>query len=442
MTNSFKFNRRTLLTGLGATALIAPFAQLPALRKAHAAAAKKVMFVYVPDGCIPERWHPTGSETSFTLSEMTTPLESIKQHLVFVDGLTMYSGGATHEGGFAKVLTGVGPKSLDVVLGEELGKSTPHRSLQLGVGATFQNGAGSVSYLGQGQPINPDDDPTNAFARVFGGGGGASSGASPELSKARKKSVLDTSLAELNALKARLGTTEKNKLDVHLDSLRELESRLTGGGASAMAGGMCDASAFNKVGFKNNPMDYYPKTYHKEEKFKEVGELQMDLAVMALACGSTNVVTLTWSHAVSPTKIPETGVTTGNHDASHYGEPNSQNAKDFVTLKKWFMERFVYLIDKLANTPDQDGSLLDNTVVMLFSELGDSNRHDHDRVPFVLAGKAGGSLKTGRYLNYKGKNGGENEPHTKLLVSVANLAGVQIDSFGFTGKGTGPLGGL
>jgi hypothetical protein len=439
MTKLFAMNRRALLRGLSATALLAPFAQLPALRQARAAAPRRAMFVYVPDGCIPELWHPTGSETAFTLPAMSAPLERVKQHLVFLKGLTMYAGGATHEGGTAKVLTGVSPKSLDVFLGEQLGTTTAHRSLQLGVGATFQNGSGSVSYIGEGQPVNPDDDPTNAFARIFGATAGAA-GDDPaaQLAQRRKQSVLDSSLSDLQALQLRLGKTEKEKLDVHLDSLREVERRIMGAASTAS----CNVAGFNAGGFKVSPTDYYPKTYHTEENFKRMGQLQTDLAVLALSCGSTNVVSLMWSHAVSPTHILETGVSTANHDASHYGTRDSQFAKDFVTLKRWFMEQFASLIEKLASTPDVDGSLLDNTVVMLCSELGDSNNHDHVNVPFVLAGRAGGALKTGRFLDFSGKNAGENEPHNKLLVSVARAAGVTIDSYGFTGKGTGGLSGL
>ena len=437
-THPFAMNRRTLLRGLGATALLAPFAQWPALQRARAGAPKRAMFVYVPDGCIPAVWHPTGSEKSFTLPEMSAPLKPIQDKLVFIKGLTMYSGGATHEGGVAKLLTGVGAKSLDVFLGEQIGASSPFRSLQLGVGATFQNGSGSISFVGEGQPINPEDDPTNAFKRVFGDVPTGGDDAAKALARRRKQSVLDASMADLQSLQTRLGATEKQKLGVHLDSLREVEQRIMG----ATSTPSCNVAGFNTTGFATIATDYYPQTYEKEENFKLMGQLQMDLAALALSCGSTNVVSLMWSHAVSPTHILETGVKTGNHDASHYGTPDSQNAKDFITLKRWFMEQFVYLINKLANTPDVDGSLLDNTVVLLCSELGDSNAHDHVNVPFVLEGGAGGALKTGRFLDYSGKNGGENEPHTKLLVSVANAVGVAIDSYGFTGKGTGGLSGL
>jgi len=424
-------SRRALLRSVVGAACLAPFASAIGERRARAAAQKRALFVYVPDGCIPALFHPTGSETSFTLPEMSAPLAPIQEHLVFLDGLTMYAGGATHEGGVAKLLTGVGPQSLDVFLGERISSSRPFRSLQLGVHTTFQNGSGSFSYLGEGQQVTPDDDPTNVYKRVFGGQTG---GADAELALRQRRSVLDASLADLAALTRQLGSAEKEKLAVHLASLREVEGRLSGAGAAC--------GGFDTRGFVVSPTDYYPKTYHKEEQFRLVGELQMDLAVLALSCGATNVASLMWSHAVSPTHVLETGVTTGNHDASHYGEAGSQNARDFVKLKRWFMERFVYLVQKLAATPDDGGTLLDNTLVVLCSELGDSNLHDHARVPFVLAGRAGGALRTGRFLDFRRKNAGENEPHTKLLVSVAQALDVDIDSFGYTGRGTGPLSGL
>jgi len=430
-------SRRNFLRGVAATSLLAPFATdlvSGAQRKAYAASPKRVMFVYVPDGCIPEKWHATGSERGFTLPDMTAPLTPIKDHLVFLSGLTMYSGGATHEGGIAKVLTGVSDVSLDVFLGQQLGKDTPHRSLQLGVGSTFQNGSGSMSFIGAGQPVNPDDDPLNAFSRVFGNVGG---GAEQDLAARQKKSVLDAALSDLNALRTRLGNTEKGKLDTHLESLREVERRITGNAVAA-----CDIANFNSVGFVNSGQDYYPKTYHREDKFQTVSRLQMDLAVLSLSCGATRVASLMFSHPVSPTHLLDTGVGTANHDASHYGDPTSGTARDFVTLKRWFMDEFVYLIEKMDATPDGAGTLLDNTLVLLCSELGDGNRHDHDNMPFVLAGRAGGALQTGRSLQFNGKNGGQNEPHTKLLVSIAHAMDVNIDSYGYTGHGKGPLSGL
>ena len=435
-------SRRSLLAGAAAAGLLAPFVRR--LRRAGADALTdrtKVLFVYVPDGCIPDRWHPTGSETAFTLPAMTEPLAPIRQHLVFLKGLDMYEGGATHEGGIRKVLTGNNAQSLDVFLGQRLNAVAPlpHASIQLGVGANFQNGSGGFSFIGAGQEVKPDDNPIAAFTRIFGAPPGEVGGGGGEPSPAllRRRSIVDLAAADLERTRARLGGTERAKLDVHVESFREVERRVDGAGSGAA----CTADAFDTRGFVVNPTDYYPKTYEKEEEFQRVGELQMDIAALSLSCGMTRVASLMWSHPVSPTRVLASGATLGNHDASHYGNPDSATAAAFIQLKRWFMQRFVYLIQKLETTPDPSGgTLLDNTVVFLCSELGDGNNHDHRNMPFVLAGRAAGQLATGRLLDYSGSApGGVNQPHTKLLVSLARMMGVAIDEFGYSGLGSGGL---
>jgi hypothetical protein len=401
-------------------------------RFARAATPMKVMFVYVPDGCIPSLWHPTGGETGFTLPEMSAPLEAIREHCVFLKGLNMYSGGATHEGGIRKVLTGVGPVSLDVFLGQKLQGSAPHASVQLGVSANFQNGSGSMSFTGTGQEVKPDDNPINAFERLFGGSTTKDDSAAI-LARKRKKSVLDAALADLSALQ--LTGAEKDKLQTNLDSIREVEKRLDTAVPST-----CSIASWNSEGFKISPTDYYPKTYEKEDLFGTVGKLQQDLAILALGCDITHSASLMWSHPVSPTKVPGLGVTMNNHDASHYGSTSTANAKEFVKMKRWFAQRFVELIQSMAARPYGSSTLLDHTLVLLCSELGDANAHDHKSVPFVLAGGKAAGLRGGRALDFTGKGkDGENEAHTKLLVSMAKYAGVAIDSFGYTGHGTGGL---
>lgn len=404
------------------------------MRWARAAAPMRTLFVYVPDGCIPSLWHPTGGETGFTLPEMSAPLEVVREHCVFFKGLNMYSGMPTHEGGIRKVLTGVGPQSLDIFLGQKLQGAAPHASVQLGVGANFQNGSGSMSFTGTGQEVKPDDNPLNAFGRLFG------SMAKPDdtaaiLARKRKKSVLDAALADLNAIQSTLAGPEREKLQTNLDSIREVEKRL-----DVAAPAACSYASWNSEGFKISPTDYYPKTYEKEDQFGVVGKLQQELAVLALGCDITRSASIMWSHPVSPTKVPGLGVTMNNHDASHFGTPTSAAAREFVTMKRWFATRFAELIKSLAARPYGTSTLLDHTLVLLCTELGDSNAHDHKSVPFVLAGGKAAGLRTGRALDFTGKGkGGENETHTKLLVSIANLAGVPTESFGYTGHGTGGL---
>lgn len=441
---SFKLSRRQWLAGTAAAGILAPFLGRSRLARAAGPSTCKAMFVYVPDGCIPDRWHPSGSETSFTLAQMTEPLAPIVSSLVFLEGLDMYAGGATHEGGVRKVLTGNDPLSLDVFLGQQLNATDglPHDSIQLGVAANFQNGSGSMSFIGSGLEVKPDDDPINAFTRIFGSAPGEDPGGAPGEDSPvvrRRKSILDLASGDIERTRARLGAVEREKLEIHTESFRDVERRVN----TAPPGGACSPGGFDTRGFVNNPMDYYPKTYEKENNFRLVGELQMDIAALALSCRMTRVASMMWSHPVSPTHVPESGAALGNHDASHYGNADSPTAQAFVSLKRWFMDRFVYLIQKLQATPDPDGgTLLDNTVVFLCSELGDSNNHDHRNMPFVLAGNASGQLATGRYLNYTGSAGGDNQPHTRLLVSIANMMGVAIDRYGYTGHGTGPLPGL
>jgi hypothetical protein len=420
----YKLRRRGVLKGLGA---LIPLSMGFGVRPVLAGTGpKRVVFFFIPDGCIPALFHPKGSEFAFSLSPMTEPLAAVKDDCVFVSGLTMYEGGATHEGGVAKVLTGNNTLSLDVFLADQIGRASPVSSLYLGVHGTHENGNNYFSYLPGNKARTPEDNPIAAFRSVFGGAaGGGPSGES---------SVLGVAKADLQSLRGRLGETERAKLELHLDALREVEQRIAGAGAELSA---CPTGSFNQEGFQvPEGFNGYPAIYNREENFELVGKLQMDLAVLALSCDVTRVVSIQWSHPVSPTRMEFTGSTQRHHDASHYGNPDSETAANFVKLQRYYTGRLAYLIDQLRKRPDGDGTLLDSTLILLFSELGDSNVHDHNNMPFVLAGRAGGALSTGRFLDLP------KEAHSKLLVSIANAMDVKIDSFGYTGRGTGGLPGL
>jgi hypothetical protein len=430
---------------LGKAIASGALANLPFLGRAHAAPLYNVIVVYVPDGVVPSLWYPTGGETTFTLPPMSQPLEAIKSDCVFLQGISMYAGEPTHQGGTKKVITATGPQSLDVVLGQKLKGSSPFDAIQLGVASTFEDGSGSISYIGPGQQAKPDDNPLNVFSRLFGDvkpmtAPGMTSG--PDLGARQRQSVLDAIKGDLMSLQARLGGTEKARLDNHMQFLRDIEARAT---MMIAPGAACDVNSFNKVGFKVDPNDYnYPKVYHQAENFPLVGQLQMDLIVLALSCNLTRVTTLMWSHAVSPTKVPGLAVTLGNHDSSHYGtSPMSDNARQFVLYRRWFMDRFVSLVQALKRTPFGDGNLFDSTVMLICTDIGDGDLHEHKNVPFVVAGGSKTGLRGGRYLDFTGKGmGGQNETHAKILVSIARAVGVPIDSFGYTAMGTGPLPGL
>jgi hypothetical protein len=439
----YKIGRRGVLKGL--SALVPLSMGLGARPVLAGTGPKRAIFFFIPDGCVPELWHPTGSEFSFTLSPMTKPLEEVRKDCVFINGLTMYEGGGSHEGGVAKVLTGNGPLSLDVFLAQEIGKNSRFSSIYLGVHGTHE-GNTFFSYLPGNKARTPEDNPIAAFKSLFGTPGSAPAtggGTSAPAAFNGRKSVLDVTRGELSSLAGRLSTGEKAKLDLHLDALREIEQRLGAASAASApsaapaAGGACAPASFNKEGFQvPEGFNGYPAIFNREENFETVGKLQMDLAVQALACDVTRVASIQWSHPVSPTRMEFTGSTQRHHDASHYGNPDSPTAQNFVLLQSYYTGRLKYLINELRKRPDGDGTLLDNTIIFLFSELGDSNIHDHNNMPFIVAGGAGGALSGGRYLNLP------KEAHSKLLVSIANAMGVPINSFGYTGKGLGPLPGL
>ena len=437
-----RFSRRNLLGSAIAAGAILDW---PLLGRARAAAPLNVIIVFVPDGIVPSLWFPTGTETSFTLPTMSQPLSAIQSDCVFLQGIAMYAGEPSHPGGTKKVITATGPQSLDVFLGQKLKGSAPFDSVQLGVASTFENGSGTISYEGPGQQVVPDDNPLNAFDRLFAGvkpSAAPMTMTGPDLAARQRQSVLDAITGDLTSLQMKLGTTEKARLDSHLQFLRDIEARATMTIAPSAA---CDVNSFNKVGFQVPANDYdYPKVYHKPENFLTVGQLQMDLAVLALSCNLTRVVSLMWSHAVSPTKIASLMTTLGNHDASHYGtDPMSDNARQFVLYRRWFMDRFVSLVQALKRVPSGSGTLFDNTILLMGSDIGDGDLHEQNNVPFIVAGGVNTGLRRGRYLDFTKKGmGGQNETHAKILVSIARATGVMIDSFGYTAMGTGPLPGL
>ena len=439
--NSMSTTRRHVLKGMLAGGLGLPLSGLlaRAARAADAPPPKRLICFYMPNGCFPQRWHPTVNSNSFTLPAMTEPLTAWKNDCVFIRGLDMYSGGATHEGGARKVLTGNGDISLDVFVGQYYAQQTPHASVHLGVGSTHENGSGYVSFLGRDQPVTPEDNPQRAFERLFG-----KPGEVQDINARRRLSVLDCAKSGLSTLQTTLGQTEKQKLDTHLESLRAVEARIRN--VAQQNQGMCADPAWNSGASPwRVPDGYnsYPPYYNRDDQFGTVGRLQMDTAALALACDLTRSVTLQWSHPVSSTDLSrETGVTTRHHDASHFDENSTTSVEQFSKLQSWYCSQLAYLLNALRQQPTPDGkTLLDHSLILLHSELGHSARHDHHDMPFILAGHGGG-LAGGRFLNYTNTSNGQNEAHSKLLVSIANAMGIPVSSFGYTGHGTGPLPGL
>ena len=239
---------------------------------------------------------------------------------------------------------------------------------------------------------------------------------------ARRRSILDLTRTELNAMHNRVGARQAAKLDQHLESIRALERRLTGTTTAACT----PPEAISEL-------DIYAN-----QNFPFVGEAQMDLMIAALACDITRVATLQWSHTVGPTVFSWLGLEDGHHSLSHYDPSNPEAISDFIASERWYSERFADLLDRLAALPEPggEGSMLDHSLVVWAQELGDGRLHECKRVPFILAGAAGGHLRPGAYIDYG------TVPHQKLLVSICQACGLTNQVYGDASHGTGGLEGL
>jgi len=436
------FSRRTLLK---AGALSLPLSTLLSLRRARAAGtAQRLIIFYFPDGVAalsqdgqPSPFHAQGSETSFTLSPQLAPLETFKQDCVFLNGISLGStDSGSHPGGAKKLLTGVDGghgESIDQHLARTVGAMSPHRLVYLGAMANQNNASGDkhISYTGPGQTVTPEDNPQSAFERLFGApltGGGMTS------QNANRRSVLDSSIQQVLELQGRLGTVERGRLGLHLEALREVEQRVRN--ASMMTGTVCN-------GWMPSSSAVPVASLYDPARFPETLQLQMEILVQAMACGLTRVGVIQASLHTSElimsrfpmTEMYDAGFDMRSHQASHYGPRHDETRREYwhyLRQRKWFMAQFASLLQMLKSRPEGDGTMLDNSLVLLCSEISDGNTHSHDNMPFVLAGRGSGAVRTGRLLQFG------YERHGKLLASVVNAMGRPVAGWGDAGDGLLP----
>ncbi|MCA9669577.1 MAG: DUF1552 domain-containing protein [Myxococcales bacterium] len=439
------FTRRSLLKGLGLGAAGLPF--VPLLREGTARAAtfpKRLVIVFTANGTIPSAWTPTGSPGSgsaWALNTILKPLSPFKSKLNVLEGVdqeSAYHGpGDGHQKGMGHLLTGTellagsqfqggdggtvgwgGGISIDQHIANKVGASTKFKSLEFGVQVKSADIWSRMSYTGSNKPVPPEEDPYQAFDRLFG----TFSKDVNEIQRLRtqRKSVLDAVKSEFTALQAKLGTVDRQKLESHLAGVRAVEKLLDGSTSLPAA---CQVPTLgNKIDIKSN------------SNYLTVGKLFMDLTAMSLACNLTQVITLQWSRAVSNISTQAwTGVSEGHHSLSHEGDSNGDAENKLIKINTWYAEQFAYLLNKLDSIPEGNGTVLDNTVVVWGNELGKGNSHTRRDIPFVLAGSCGGYFQTDRFLKY------DKDPHNNLLVSLANAMGDPISTFGNPNYCTGPL---
>ena len=414
-------SRRGFLKKLGGVGLSGAMFKLSMLtgnmlwaRSVFAAEApKRVIFVYTAGGAIPDQWLPSGSETDFTLPAMSAPLESVKQHCVFLRGVNMDGPG---HGLTSKALgTTDRTMTLDIYMARTLGQASPYSQLQLG---TISNGYGSTSRYNWNEPAY-EDSPFNAFERLFGAGAAVTE----DLATRQRRSVLDCNLNALTQMRNSLGSFETARLDEHADAIQRIEARLDAASQST-SGDACTTPVFNSAGFSG--------ATDSDANFDAIADLQCDIATLALKCDLTRVVSVMLGNHQCDFTVPESGVDT-NYHASIHGRP----VEDYIKYRTYFTTKLQYLIQSLANTEDMDGnSLLDNTILLTVSDMGDARSHAGDDVPYMLAGGGGGVLTTGRNLTLNGVS------HNTILDTVAQAAGVDVNAADYSNYGDGPISGI
>jgi uncharacterized protein DUF1552 len=408
--------RRTVLRGMGA-AIALPFLEsmIPAgVRTAFAAGAPRSRFacVYVPHGCVMDRWMP-GAGAELELSPTLQSLLPFRDRLNVVSGLKLpaayigeSSAAANHGRSSQCWLTcqpenaGPSPTSVDQLAARHIGQETPLPSLEL----ALETGS-SIAYLTPQTPLPMETNPRVVFERLLG------DGATPEERAARQRqltSLLDSVTGQVAGLKRDLPAADRERLDRYLADVRELERRLTLAADSPLA-----------------TIDVPDKPNGIPADFEQHAMLMFDLLALAWQADLTRIATFMVARELSNRLYPRSGVNEGFHNASHHsGIP--ANIDRLARLNEYHTRTTIaYFLKKLAATPDGDGSLLDHSMVVYGSGMGNPNQHDHDPLPMLLAGGAAGRLAGGRHVRVAAET-----PFANLLVAVLAKLDVPVESFG------------
>lgn len=435
-------SRRRFLRGAGGIAIALPFldAMIPSAKAATQ--PKRFIAFFTGLGSVKSRWVPKGTETTFSLNDALASLEPYKDKLVIIEGVDMkstYSGGPgdPHQLGIAQSLSGAdlqegdlfkyacsnntvgwgGGISLDQFLAQQLGTLTKFPSLELGVQVQMSNVSSRISYLGPGQPVPPDDDPWHVWTRLF-----TDFQADPKVLaklKAERKQVLDAVMDDYASLSAQVGYADRQKLEAHRTAISEIEKHLDN---ATVVGGACQIPQIGA------PIDIYAN-----DNYPTIGKLQLDLLAMAIACDLTRIASLQWTTVQTGKVFTWLGQTHTHHEVSHMAGSGGEYEQAMVDISNWHAQQLAYLMGKLKEIPEGDGTALDSTIIFWCTDIAQGWDHARHDMPYVLAGGVGGAWKTGRYIQRIG------EPHNNLLVSIANAMDVPVTSFGNPNYCTGAL---
>jgi hypothetical protein len=382
--------------------------------------------IYVPMGIIMENWTPTLTGSGFELTPILQPLQAHKQNLTLLTGLD--SVGSGHPNATVAFLTDVrGAQganihagiSMDQYLAQNIGQNNRLPSLEVGieslalVGDCENTNCGYLNTLSYSAPTTPlpvETNPREVFERLFGD---ADSG-DPAARLARikeKRSLLDSLSHDVSVLDRRLGSGDRSKMNEYLTAVREVERRIQ----------MAEAQNSDSAATIDAP-DGTPTDYAEHVK------LMFDLQLLAYQSDMTRVATFMMSRESSNRRYPEAGVPEPHHSTTHHLDIPTRMT-NVTKINAYHTSLFAYYLDKLSNTKDGDGSLLDHMAILYGSGLSDGNLHYGNNLPLILAGKGSGTLKSGRHIRYSPT------PLANMHLALLEKFGVEVEKLGnSTGK--------
>lgn len=427
-------DRRTILRGLGATvALPLLDAMVPALSAATQTAASPVPrlgFFYAPNGMFLPNFHPAGDGgKNFLLTPILQPMEAYRDQMVVLSGLSNYGvvspneGGGVHTRAHGGWLNGVLPKrtegadlragkTIDQYAADTLGAETSLRSLELTTEDNYQVGncengyscayLNSTSWRTATTPLPHERDPRVVFQRMFGDGGSVEA----RLQQMRTdRSILDSVTESIGRLERRLGLADRVMVDDYLDAVRDVEQRIQ------------RAERSNAT----TPLPDFAQPAGVPENYDEHVRLLFDLLVLGYQADVTRVSCMQLARELSGRTYPDVGVPEGHHTVSHH-QLDPHNIEQYTKINIHQMTLFSEFIEKMRNTPDGDGTLLDHSIMLYGTGMGDGDHHTPYNLPITLVGGGCGTLEGGRHLKYA-----LHTPFMNLGVSLLEKVGVQVD---------------
>ena len=423
--------RRTFLRGMQVSlALPLLDAMIPAATAFDKTPAKPVPrlgFVFIPMGCDHSRWTPDDAPQLGELSPILEPLENVKEDLIVYTNFDLknaYPGThSTSNSAFLSAAFAKHTESSDYYLGttidqhaaRRLGKQTQLPSLELsmdllqtvgqcnnGYACVYQN---NLSWSSPTTPLPSEAHPRTVFERLFGAGGSIDD---RRAALRERASLLDWVREDITRLKAKLGTADRNRVDGYLTSIREVERQIQR--AEAVA--------------EDNPLPDLDRPKGVPAAYADHARLMFDLQLLAYQGDITRVITFQLARELSGRTYPEVGVPDPHHPLSHHGN-DPEKVEKISRINRFHVSLFAEYLEKLKATPDGDGSLLDHSVLLYGSGMGNPSTHDHDNLPILVAGGTSCGVKGGRHVKFD-----RGMPLANLHLTLLDRVGVRLDSFG------------